>query len=285
MLAASAVALAATADPASGQIGAIGVVPGGSAAGRGGVVGTPVFTNSAIMLPKSRWTISGFGVFSTISFEQYDPFLNLFYEREITSSSLVATAAYGLSEKTMLGAQLRPVNNREVTDRALGQSQSFSQSGMGDAVVFVKQQFSRSSNGRTSVAGVASLSLPIGSYEDGFGSSGTVLGGALAVSHQSGRTTWHGEGNVILPTDDADGDAVLGLNGAGVFSISPRAWLSAELLTIIANGEWVALGAPAARFAVGQKAFIDAGLAFKLATSVSGGTWPTTVILGVVFVP
>jgi hypothetical protein len=84
----------------------------------------------------------------------------------------------------------------------------------------------------------------------------------------------------------ADGaEAVLNVNGAAVFALSPRMWVNAELLTTSVDGDFVTLGAPGMRFALGKRAFLDAGIAFKVASSVSGAELPTTLVVGFLMVP
>jgi hypothetical protein len=289
-LAGGAFALAAASLPAHGQVGAIGAVPGGSASGAGALVGTPIFTNSALMLPKGRLGISGYGIYSTVSNTEYVFDVDGNVEASRARTTLFGSLGYGLSDQALIGVQLTPYASLSETLTVLdgpfqGEAIDTSTSGLGDAVLFAKYQVMRSANRATSVAAMANVSLPIGDYEKGFGSSGVAVGGGVAVSHQLGKVTLHGEGNVGFPLDDADGDPVFGVNGAGVFAVSPSVWLSGEVVSVISAGDFIALGAPGARFAVGPKAFVDVGLAFKLFASQSGVSWPTSVIVGFLMVP
>jgi hypothetical protein len=280
---AGALALAG-AGPASAQVGAIGIVPGGGVSGKDALIGTPIFTNSALTLPRSRWGVGVYAGYSALSADIFDPSLGVTFSREVASTALYATAAYGLSDRAMIGLQLNPVNNVEITDKALGQSFSESTSGMGDATAFGKYQLSRSANGATSMAGIVSVGLPIGDEDKGFSSGDPSIGAGLAVSHSVGQTTWHVDGGVSKSMADG-AEAVLSVNGAAVFSLSPRMWLNAELLTSSVDGEFLTFGAPGLRFAIGQRAFLDLGVAFKVAASNSDAQVPTTVLLGFLMVP
>lgn len=281
---ASAIALATLPARAPAQIGAIGVVPGGGVSSKDGVAGTPIFTNSALMLPARRWGVSGYGSYAMLEREMFDPGLGIPFRRTTEASSLLATVAYAPSDKTLIGLQVNPYNSIDVTDEAAGQTfptESFS--GVGDAVLFGKAQLSK--NGPTSFAGIASVKLPVGDKDNGFGSNGLGLGGGIAVSHQAGKTSWHGDASVAFPTDDADGDVSISANVAAVISLSPRFWFSGEVLTVTSSGTTYAYGAPGIRFAVTQRAFLDLALAFKAYSSDSDFSPPTSLLLGFLMVP
>jgi hypothetical protein len=256
---------------ASAQVGAIGVVPGSAATGADAYIGTPILVNSSLTLPRGRWSVSGYGVFSKFSVDEFD-----FEESDRT---LFATAAYAPTDRAMFGVQLLPYASYDI-ESSLGEA---SESGMGDAVLFGKYQFWRSASGRTSMAGVGSASLPIGSDE--FGGEGISLGAGAILSHRSNRVTWHVESGVGIPTDDADGETAFSLNGAAVIAASQRMWLSLEALNTFSDGEHQLLFAPGARFAVGGRAFLDGALAFEVANSVDESAFDYALLLGLVIVP
>jgi hypothetical protein len=281
-MAASAVALALIAGPAHSQIGAIGVVPGGTASGTGALVGTPVFTNSALALPKGNWAFSGVVGLTRTTAELFDPNLNDNFTRKVTSISGLVVGGYALGDRLLIGALLPPVTRIEVKDEFQGQTSSESETGTGDPIAFVKYQIAKSGDGRTSFAGLGNVSIPVG--KDGFGSHGAKVSLGAVASHQIGKLTLHAEGSAAIPTKDEDGNTIIGVNAAGVYSVARRIWANAEVLTSISDGEYVILGAPSLRFGIGQRMFFDLGVSFKAVSSLDGAS-PFTALAGLVFVP
>ncbi len=281
-MAAGAFALALITTPMPAQIGAIGVVPGGTASGADALAGTPVFTNSALTLPRGRWGFSGLVGLTRQSTDLFDPQLGDEFTRTFTNTSFFAMGAYAVHDRALVGVMVPPVTRRELKDEYQGDTFTESETGAGDPILFGKYQLARSGDGRTALAGVASVSLPLG--KSGFGSEGARVGLGAVASRQVNKITLHAEAGVGIPTHDADGETAVGLNAAGVFAVSPRIWVNGELLTTISAGEYTTLAAPSVRFALGRMAFLDVGFAFKALSSIEGYQ-PITALAGLVLVP
>ena len=242
---------------ARAQVGAIGGAAGGAVAGDDAVARAPVFGESGLVLAAKSWSFGGYyGLTSGSDFVDF------------TFNQVVLGAFYAPAERLTLGLVMFPFNS---VSSDFGAGLEGDESGMGDAVAYGKYQFARSADGRTSVAGIAQLLLPIGDAD--FGAAGTQIALAAAVSHQLSSATLHGMLGVGIPTDDDDGETAINFGGGVVFSASNSVSISGELLGSSESFD-VGLGdserytelniAPGVRVRLGDRLFLDTGVIYPL---------------------
>jgi hypothetical protein len=262
--------LAGYAVPATAQIGAIGAVPG--MAGDGSFAGTPIFGPSAVVLPRGSLSIGGhFAVVSQSLVVQGTAI-------DVTVDQMLTSVSYAPVDRLMIGLSASPY----IALEASSQFGSQEESGHGDAYVDARYQVWRAPGGRTQLAANASLQLPIG--DDVFGAAGSAVGFGAAVSHHVDRFSLHGGIGASVPMDEADGRTNLTFSGAGVLGVSPRVWLSLEVMGVTASGDYVVNFAPGARFGAGSRFFLDAGVLLNAAASEGVTPFDSALVVGASFV-
>lgn len=269
------------ATPLAGQIGALAAAA--AAAGAGGeyaLAGAPVFSESGLVLDEG-WSAGAFGVMTSTTFEVTDGFETV--DLDLTQSSLALGAFFALGERAMVGAVLNPHVSAELS--AGGVSESIS--GMGNLTVSGKMGLVES--GPTRLAGTLSVVLPTGDSDVVSGTTNVSVG--VGVSRRVNATTsLHGGASLGFVSDDEDtagdeGGTGFGFNGAVVRQLSPRAWLSGELLGSSSDGAWQILLAPGARFQAGERVFIDLGLAIGALSSDDVEPMDYGLAIGATLVP
>jgi hypothetical protein len=262
----------ALAGPVAAQIGAIGGAPGGAAAGSQATSRAPLFGESGMVMGRGAWSFGAYAGYTSGSVDFVISEVNFSY------TQILVGGFYGVTDKATIGAILFPHNMVSI-DTELGNAD---ESGMGDAQLYGKLQLASSADGNTTVAAIANISLPIGS--DGFGANGAILGLRGAVSHSLENVSLHGNFGVGFPTDDEDGETTLFFGGAAVFAASPTVGIGAELIGSSASfgGErFTTIDlAPMARFRVGQRAHIDAGLQFNVSSSFDPNPFDYALVAG-----
>jgi hypothetical protein len=258
--AATILVLVAAATPAAGQVGAIGGAPGGVIAGSGDLARSPIFTESAYTLAKSSWSASAFGGYTSGSFED-----GVTTGTDFNFTQLLLGGFYAPSDRLTVGASLFAYSSVSVSN-SFG---SADESGHGDASLYGKYQVWN--NGSTSIAGIASLGLPIG--DDNFGAQGASFGLGGAISHNADRVSVHGSLGFTIPTDDTDGSTTTNFTGALMYAAQPKLTLGLELLGSttkidVIDERYTTIDlAPSARLSVGDRVFLDGGLIFNVSTS------------------
>jgi len=262
----------AQAVPAAAQIGVIGGVPGGAVSGAGAASRAPLFGESGLVLGRGGWSLAGYAGYTRGSVDF------VISEVDFSFTQILVGGFYGIADKAMVGAILFPHNIVSVkTD--FGDAD---ESGMGDAQLYGKLQLVSSSSGNTTLAAIANVNLPIGSEE--FGASGAIIGLRGAVSHSLQTVSLHGNFGVAFPTDDEDGETTLLFGGAAVFAASPAVGLGAELIgssTSFSGERYTTIDlAPMARFRVGQRAHLDAGVQFNVSSSFDPNPFDYALVAG-----
>ena len=262
----------AQAAAVSAQIGAIGGAPGAAASGSQATSRAPLFGESGMVMAKGGWS---FGAYAGYTAGSVDFVIS---EVDFSFLQILVGGFYAITDKATIGAILFPHNTVSI-ESTLG---DVDESGMGDAQLYGKLQLASSANGNTTFAAIANVSLPIGSDE--FGASGAILGLRGAVSHNLQSVALHGNFGVGFPTDDEDGETTLFFGAAAVFAASPSVGIGAELIGSSAsfNGErFTTIDlAPMARFRVGQRAHIDAGLQFNVSSSFEPNPFDYAFVAG-----
>lgn len=264
--------LIAGAVPAAAQIGAIGAVPGVGGA-EGGYAGSPIFTESAAVLPSGRMSVGAH--FAAVSQKAVLEGTEL----DVTVSQLLAGASFSPVDRLMIGVRASPYISLE----ASSEFGSMEETGRGDASIDARYQLWRAPGGQTQLAANATLQVPIG--DDLFGAAGAAVGIGAALSHQIDRLGLHGAVSAGVPLDEADGETVINFSAAGVFGVHPRVWLNLEMIGVTANGEHVVNVAPGARIGLGQRVFLDAGVLLNASTSFGQAPFDNAFVIGASFVP
>jgi hypothetical protein len=223
IMAALACAVCATALPA--QIGAIGGAPGSAVTAAETQARAPVFIQSGLLAPAKSWSVSAFSGYTSGGFaagvEQVD----------FSVTQLLFGGTYSPNAKLTLGAFVFPYNRVSAASSAA----SVDDSGMGDAEVSAKFGLLSAADGKTALAAVASVGLPIG--DEDFGSSGARLSAGAGLTHALERVTLHAAAGVLIPTDDADGETTITFGGALTYGATPALSLGAEVLGSTAGVE------------------------------------------------
>ena len=266
------IAVAAAAPEARAQVGAIGGAPGSAVSANDAQVRAPVFVQNGLVAPEKSWSASAFSGYTSGGFDFG------FSQVEYGFTQLLIGGTYSPSEKVTLGAFVFPYNQVNVTSNI----SSTDQSGMGDAEVFAKVSLMSSADGKTRLAAIGSLGLPIGDEE--FGSSGMSLSAGAGLTHALERVTLHAAAGLEIPTDDADGETTLQFGGALIYGASPTLSLGVELLGATASIEgqrYTSIdGAPTLRLRLGQRAFLDSGILVNLSTSPGEALFDYAAVVG-----
>jgi len=152
-------------------------------------------------------------------------------------------------------------------------------------VGLLKYQFVTSEDGRTQVAGIGNVSLPTGDEENLLGAGDPVFGVGGAISHALSSASLHANAGIAFTTGD-ESTSVLSFGAGAVFPVADAVVLSGELLGTSASYD-DAFGesertttfdlAPGARFRVGSRMFIDAGINLPLDSDKSGYDWAAMI--------
>lgn len=263
--------VAATPAPGAAQIGAIGAVPGAAGAD-GSFAGSPIFTESATMLPRGR--LSAGAHIAAVS----QAMMLEGTEVEVTVSQVLAGVSYAPVEGLMLGFRASPY----IAFEASSQFGSVDQSGHGDAFFDARYRLWRAPGGQTQLAANGSVQIPLG--DEFFGAEGAALGLGAAISHQLDRLGLHGALGASVPLDEADGQTAMNFSAAGVFGVTERIWLNLEMIGVASDGEHIVNLAPGARIGLGQRAFLDIGVLVNASSSV-GAPFDSAALLGISIVP
>jgi hypothetical protein len=181
-------------------IGAISV-PLDSALGQASTVPTsgviadaPLFGESAIVLPRSGAALGG--SFAYIFFDEEEFLGGLVDEIDVHAYQLAAGGAVGITGFLTVGAAI-PYLKVEV--EAGDEDESLS--GFGDMSIAARGQFLRTSDGASSMAALAGVTLPTasGDFEADDGEAVWSLG--LAGSHSAGTASLHGGIGIDLVDD------------------------------------------------------------------------------------
>lgn len=240
-------------DPANAQVGAFGGAPPAVAPADGAShFRAPIFSESAVLSPAGAlggtllvgMTTGGVGTL----------------EYEVTQSA--AAVSYAVTDAVMVGGAVQPWN--QVTLRQAGLEES--ESGRGNASVFVRARVWESEEARTTLAATGALGLPMGT--NGFGTEGVVLDMGIAASRQLEAASLHSSVGLLLPTDDLDGESVVRLSGGAMFRAGDRVALGAELMAQFSDGEHAIDLAPGLRFQASDRLILDAGVLVNATTSL-----------------
>jgi hypothetical protein len=269
--AAALLAMTVHASPGTAQIGAIGAVPGVPEVD-GSFAGTPIFGSSAAVLPLGGLSVGAHfaSVSQSVSIQGTDV--------DMTVSQMLAGVSYSPMSRLMIGVSASPYISLEASSQFGAQEQS----GHGDAFIDARYQAWQAPGGRTQIAANATLQLPVG--DDFFGAAGSAVGLGAAASHQLEQLSLHGGVGVRFPMNEADGQTSVSFNGAGVMGVSPRVWLSLEMLGVNASGDYVVNLAPGVRVGLGRQLFLDAAALLKAAASEGTAPFDHAVVLGISFV-
>jgi hypothetical protein len=266
----TAIAVAAAAPQAQAQVGAIGGAPG--SAGIAGESRSPVFVQSGLVAPAKSWSASAFSGYTSGGFNAG------FEEVNYGFTQLLLGATYAPSDKLTVGAFISPYNKVN----AESDFTTANESGMGDAELFARYSVLSSADGKTAVAAVGSLGLPIG--DENFGASGLSLFAGAGLSHALERVTLHAAAGLEIPTDEADGETTLQFAGAAIYGASPTLSLGFEMLgstASIAGQRFTSInGAPTLRLRVGERAFLDGGILVNLSTSPGEALYDYAAVFG-----
>jgi hypothetical protein len=270
--AAAATGLLAAAQPAAGQVGAIGGAPSSAVSGGATAARAPLFSESALVMPRGGWTAGAYGGYTSGGIE------GDFTSIDFSFTQLVIGGFFALTERVVLGAAIFPYASVSV-DSDFGSEE---ESGRGDGLLYGKAQFWSSADGRTSIAGIANVGLPIG--DDDFGAEGVSFGIGGAVTHTVNQVSLHGSAGFAIPTDDADGETTFNFNAAFVYAAQSVLSLGAELLgsTFSAGGERFTIinAAPGARVRLAERVFLDGGLLFNVSTSPGESPFDYAFLIG-----
>jgi hypothetical protein len=224
-------------------------------------------------MPKGSWAAGAFAGITSGGFE--DGFTS---GTDFSFTQVLLGAFYAPSDRLTVGVSVFPYAAFSL-DNDIG---SADESGRGDASLYAKYQIASSEN--TSVAGVASLGLPVG--DDTFGAEGASFGLGVVVSHTANLMSLHGSLGFMMPTDDLDGNAVIDFNAALMYAAQDNLTLGVELLGSSTTFEGIDdryttidLG-PGARLRASERLFLDAGLLFNLSTSIGESPFDYGFVFG-----
>jgi hypothetical protein len=265
-------AVAVCATAARAQVGAIGGAPGSAITGSESQARAPVFIQSGLIAPAKSWSLSAFSGYTSggvdFGFDQVD----------FSFTQLLLGGTYSPTEKVTLGAFVFPYNRVSAESNVA----SADDSGMGDAELSAKLSLLSSEDGKTALAAIGSVGLPIG--DEDFGSSGVSFSAGAGITHTLERVTLHAAAGVLIPTDDADGETTVKFGGALTYGASPKLSLGVEVLGSTASVEgqrYTSIdGAPTLRLRLGQRAFLDGGVLFNLSTSPGESPFDYAAVVG-----
>lgn len=244
------------ATPAAAQVGAFsGAPPSVDASGPQGIVRAPIVTEGAVFAGAGQWTGTLQVGITTGSID----FPGGSVDYDVTQTAL--GVSYAPSDRLLVGAAFLPWNRVSLS----GGGESLSESGRGDASLEARFRAWSADDGRTDLAVVGGMSLPVGA--EGFGAEGVIGSVGTAVSRHLDGASVHGSARLILPFDDSDGDSVVRLTGAAVYGVGDRTAVSGELMANFSGGEYIVDLAPGIRFQPAPGVFLDAAVLVNLATS------------------
>jgi hypothetical protein len=265
---AAALGLAFVPGGAHAQVGAIGAASALGVSDANAHVGAPVLTEHAGVLPAKHWSAGAVGGWTT---GKYDLISD---ELKFDVVQILLGGYWAPRQDLTVGAVIRAHNSVSVEIGGLSEETS----GVGDLLLYGKYQFHSSGDGLTRLAGLATLDLP--TADEGFGLDGPAFSTGLAASRGLANGSLHASALVGVPTSDLDGDPYLGLTAAGVFGLGERLGLSGELMATVGQ-ETVVNAGPALRYRASQRAFIDVGLVFNLASTFDESPFDVGLVLGV----
>ena len=261
--------------PVAAQIGAIGA-PGSIASGSEATSSAPIFTESALVMGRGMWAAGAYAGYTSGGFD--GP-----VSVDLSSRQLLLGAYYAPTEQLTLGVSVLPYASISAENN-LGDSAD--ESGRGDAQLRAKYQFWNSTDGRTSLAGLGSIGLPIG--DDDFGASGASVGLGGAISHLADRVSVHGGLGFFMPTDDDDGETTIDFSAAVVYAAQEKLSLGLELLGSTFSFEGIEGSerytsidlAPGARYRVAPRVFLDGGLLFNVSSTDDSSLYDYALVIG-----
>lgn len=262
------VAVLLLAAPAAAQVGAVGAATGAGVAVENAHEGSPILGESGLVLAERGWSASAYGAYTTGGVGEGGQAL------DFNVTQFLAGAFYAPVENLTVGVLAFPLTRVEVEAGA----QSADDSGFGDLALYAKYRVHESPDARTHVAAIGQVGLP--TAQEGFGSEGVILAGGLGVSHRLEGGSVHAAGGLVLPTDDADGDAFFDFNAAGVIGVADRVGASLEVLGSIGD-ESVLNAGPGVRIRAGERTFVDGAVVFNVASSLDESPFDWGLVLGV----
>lgn len=238
---------------------------GVSAAAENAANRAPIFTGAAMVAPAKKM---GFGVQALAARESMDDA----YTFSGTQTQL--SGFYGVTNRITVGAYVPFINaSSEITTPA--GTVDGSESGMGDAGVFGRIAAWQSQNGATRLGFGAELTFATG--DSVFTNDEMAYQIDAAVSHRVGRWNLHAVPGVATANGQ---DMIMNLNLAGVFAVSERMGVSAELLNQFGGAQSDVDGAEGMqdidlgtglRYRFAGRTSMDFGLRYNIAQNIADG--------------
>ena len=250
---------------ARAQVGALGAGVSSRVAGENRYENSPVFFLSALVMPKGQWAagvnalVGGIGLGEDIALGK------------LRTTGVAASGYYGVAPRLTLGIYAQPYASTsfdcDPSVCGLVDESSVEKSGAGSVGVSGVFQFWRSTTGATKLGGLTRLWLPTAG--EGLGFQGTAPEVALILTHQLERVTLNTNASITMPTDDADGESTVLVDGAAVLALAPTVGLSFEAGGQFSNGEHLIQLGPALRVRLGR-AFLELGGLVGVESSLGG---------------
>lgn len=252
-----------------------------------GAVGTgnilenaPIFTESALVHEQGGVSLGVNGLY--VGFDEEE--IGLSDDFDVSATQLLFGLAFGVTDRITVGAT---VPWARATVEFDGEEEDAS--GLLDTEVFARAQLWRSADDRTKLAGLGSVTLKTasGDFEEEDLEEDPDFAVGAAVSHALDQASLHGSlsytfaGGAEFQGVEVEGNDVLGLTAAAVFSATEKLKASGEVaIGLPDEGDTSASLAGGLRYTASPNLFIDGGILLP----VSGNLVSFGALLGLTWV-